>query len=115
MICPTHDTIMHEQPTEYGIRYSCRISGYTMVGWEHGADIPADKPTRDARMAAHEAFDHLWTSRQVIRRDAYKRLSASLRLKPELTHISLFDVAMCERVIEFAEKLPRILLLEKYK
>lgn len=63
----------------------------------------------DARIAAHKAFDAIW-SRQKNRRDrrlarllCYKWLAKRLGIPEEDCHMSMFDVKTCERVISICE------------
>jgi hypothetical protein len=112
MECPVHKTNMQEQVTKYGLRFSC--PDCDMVGWEGDNSTPANKTTRDARMAAHSVFDKIWRNGHIKRSDAYKRLSKRMKLPQKDTHIGMFNEDQCQRVIEFAETLPLVLLKEKY-
>lgn len=60
----------------------------------------ADAKLRSAKMAAHNNFDRLWKSKRISRSAAYGRLSKALGLAPEQTHIGMFDVSQCLRVVE---------------
>jgi hypothetical protein len=100
--------------TKYGNRHFCPEAGCTMVWWEDSDGTPADAQTRAMRMAAHDAFDRLWMSGQLTRKEAYRRLSESLELAPEKTHISMFNAGVCCSVVRFSEKLPLVLLKEKW-
>jgi len=59
----------------------------------------ANAELRRAKMQAHAAFDPLWKSGQMTRREAYRRLSEKMGLTPEETHIGMFDVEQCETVV----------------
>lgn len=59
----------------------------------------ANAELRRAKMAAHAAFDPLWKSGQMSRKKAYKMLSDKMGLKPEETHIGMFDVEQCNTVV----------------
>lgn len=76
--------------------------GSALVGCHPGTitplGTPADKDTRRARMAAHDAFDPLWKSKTLRRTEAYKRLASKLNIRAEDCHIGLFDIATCLRV-----------------
>lgn len=68
----------------------------------------ANKPTREARMKAHAAFDALWQkkmerdkcSKSKARSAGYVWLAKELGIEPVRCHISLFDAAMALRVVE---------------
>jgi hypothetical protein len=60
----------------------------------------ADKQLRAARMAAHAAFDPIWTGREMPRAKAYAWLAKALGTRPADTHIGLFDIAQCEAVVQ---------------
>lgn len=53
-----------------------------------------------ARIAAHNAFDPLWKSGTMSRRAAYDWLAIQLHLPVSACHMVLFDVDMCQRVVE---------------
>jgi hypothetical protein len=59
----------------------------------------ANAELRRAKMAAHAAFDPLWKSGQMTRKEAYKRLSEKMGLTKEQTHIGMFDVEQCRAVV----------------
>lgn len=42
----------------------------------------------------------IYPHRNKTRRNAYKWLSSALGIPAEQTHIGMFDVAMCEKVVE---------------
>ncbi|MCF8017802.1 MAG: DUF3268 family zinc-finger domain-containing protein [Vallitaleaceae bacterium] len=87
----------------YGMIYLCRQCD-AYVGVHKGTDKPlgrlADKELRYWKMAAHEAFDPIWKSRRMRRNDAYTWLAERMGLKPEETHIGMFDVPECKKVIK---------------
>ena len=82
------------------------------VGCHEGTETPlgrlANAELRKAKGNAHAAFDRLWKAK--MRRDkckkheargaAYRWLSQQLGTSPEETHIGMFDVALCKRVVE---------------
>ena len=51
-------------------------------------------------MRAHDAFDPIWKSRKMSRKKAYSWLAEKLKLPEEKTHIGMFDIGMCKKVIE---------------
>lgn len=106
----------------YGMIYLCRgCDAY--VGVHKGSDKPlgrlADKDLREAKKKAHYYFDALWKAKTNIgiledprrskrkvewqracRSQAYKWLSEVMQIKPEFTHIGMFDVEQCEKVVQ---------------
>jgi len=66
----------------------------------------ADSELRQAKMAAHAAFDPLWRDhpdppwgRPGHRKSAYTWLADQLNLSPRHCHIGQMGVAMCQRVV----------------
>jgi hypothetical protein len=59
----------------------------------------ANAELRKAKMAAHAAFDPLWKSGSMSRKKAYALLSDKMGLKPQDTHIGMFDVDQCKQVV----------------
>ena len=78
------------------------------VGCHYGTTQPlgrlANAELRKAKMAAHAAFDPLWKSRRMRRGEAYRWLSKELGIPFEQTHIGMFDVETCRRVVEACQK-----------
>lgn len=60
----------------------------------------ANKELREAKMAAHAAFDPLWKDRGLKRTDAYAWLAEKLGIKMRDCHIAEFDVDKCQQTIE---------------
>lgn len=63
--------------------------------------------TRQARSAAHHAFDQLWRGKQAkyTRTQAYQALGVFMELSEAKCHIGMFDSDQCKQVISFVEKL----------
>ena len=78
------------------------------VGCHPGTTIPlgrlADSALRKAKNRAHKAFDPLWKSGLMTRREAYIWLSAMLHISQENCHIGMFDISTCKRVVEVCNK-----------
>jgi len=64
----------------------------------------ADKSLREAKKKAHEHFDLLWKSGGMQRSEAYARLSTFLGTPKKYTHIGMFSVQTCKRVVEFSKQ-----------
>jgi ssDNA-binding Zn-finger/Zn-ribbon topoisomerase 1 len=67
--------------------------------------IPADKATRQARIAAHAAFDLIWQhdERPQARRRAYRWLQHALKLSEDDAHIGNFTIEQCHALVAAAE------------
>ena len=80
------------------------------VGCHRGTDKPlgrlANAELREWKKKAHAAFDPLWQYGRFRKRRnaAYAWLSQQMHLPIEKTHIGMFDVAECKRVIEICNK-----------
>lgn len=61
---------------------------------------PPGSELAKARIAAHAAFDPLWKSGHFDRGVAYEWLASELGLPVAQTHMVLFDVATCQRVVD---------------
>ena len=82
--------------------------------WDNGKKIVSDgtlpmgrlanAELRQAKMAAHAAFDPIWRDEGTPRRIAYDWLSKQLGIPINRTHIGEFDLAMCQRVVEVCKK-----------
>ena len=59
----------------------------------------ANEELRKARNEAHLYFDKLWKSKKMKRNEAYKWLANKMNLKKEDTHIALFEIEQCKKVI----------------
>ena len=90
----------------YGMIYFCRPCD-AYVGVHKGTTEPlgrlADAELRRWRKTAHAYFDPIWKNRRMSRSQAYSWLSAKMELPQELTHIAMFDVSQCKRVVGIME------------
>ena len=83
------------------------------VGVHEGTLTPlgtlADSELRNKRIRAHHAFDQLWKSGRMTKKEAYRWLQMQFGLPREHAHIGMFGDYMCERLIrectETAEKM----------
>lgn len=106
--CPDCGAPMALRSGRHGPFYSC--TRYPACKGSHGAHpdgrplgTPADAATRAARVAAHRAFDRLW-SRAVpgSRKRAYAWLASELGVA--VVHMGEMDAATCARVVELCER-----------
>lgn len=85
--------------------YLCRNCG-AYVGVHTGTLIPlgtlANYELRKARNKAHIEFDKLWKSptRIMTRYEAYKKLADIMNKDIKYTHIALFEVEECQKVLK---------------
>lgn len=98
----------------YGMVYLCNPCK-AWVGIHKGTDKAlgrlANAELRRAKGQAHMYFDQLWKrkmlkhnlNKKTARGRAYKWLSESLGVPFELTHIGMFDVDMCKKVVELCK------------
>ena len=74
------------------------------VGCHKGTITPlgrlANAELRKAKSAAHNSFDPKWRNRSMSRDQAYDWLSRKLGIDKKDCHIGMFDVDMCNKVIE---------------
>ena len=66
----------------------------------------ANAELRSIRIKAHAAFDPKWKQGGMSRSKAYRWLSKQLGIRFEDTHIGMFDMDQCQRVIEVCESKP---------
>jgi hypothetical protein len=64
----------------------------------------ANAELRMWRQAAHSVLDPIWKSKQMGRRDVYRKLAKHLGIRYRLCHISLFGIDRCQKAIEFLKK-----------
>ena len=65
--------------------------------------VPGNKETKLARIRAHKVFDVLWQDKLMTRGQAYSWMQKRMQLTKGEAHFSKFDVAECEKVIEFVK------------
>lgn len=79
---------------------ACQASVGVHEGTHHPLGTLADHDTKNARKAAHAAFDPIWKSKQLKREEAYRWLAAQLDIERWRCHISWFDAALCKQVVK---------------
>lgn len=91
----------------YGMIYLCRPCD-AFVGCHRGTTkplgTPANRKLRKRRIAAHNAFDPVWRSGKVKRKEAYKMLAEYMGIDGGKAHIAMFDEAQCEKVLNFIKE-----------
>lgn len=89
----------------YGMIYLCKPCD-AYVGVHHRTTKVAlgrlaNKELREAKKRAHLYFDPIWKNNIIQgRRNAYKWLSEQLCIPEKYTHIGMFDVELCEKVVQ---------------
>lgn len=90
----------------YGYAYRCPKCG-AFVGCHKGTSSPlgtlADAELRAWRKKAHRAFDPTWKRGKMKRKAAYAWLSEQMGIDIDHTHIAMFNVDQCRRVVEIVE------------
>lgn len=64
----------------------------------------ANAELRRAKSAAHAAFDPLWMSKRMRRRDAYRWLAGELGISAANCHIGMLDVDGCKAVVAVVKR-----------
>lgn len=64
----------------------------------------ADGELRHKRIQAHRAFDRLWRSGLMTKKEAYQWMRTEFGLHEEQAHIAQFGAYMCDRLICACEK-----------
>jgi hypothetical protein len=82
----------------------CHQKGAPVGGKASDGTLPlgrlANAELRRAKSAAHAAFDPLWKSGRMSRREAYGWLASKLGIHADQCHIGMFDVHHCKAVID---------------
>ena len=109
VICPYcgHEAKLIDSKQVYGKSYGNMYMCWdcdAYVGTHKGTTKPlgrlANKELGHWTVQAHNAFDIKWRGALMSRKDAYRWLSKSLDIPIEQTHIGMFDVDICKRVVE---------------
>jgi hypothetical protein len=87
----------------YGMIYYCKDCD-AYVGVHKGTDKPlgilANAELRGWKKRAHFYFDRLWKDKIMTRKAAYKWLSKQLNKNSSETHIGMFGISDCKRVVD---------------
>jgi len=70
----------------------------------YGSKTLANKELRELRRYCHELFDSYWKSNGLPRSLGYKILSSKLGIKKRNCHIALFDVGLCNKLINIFKR-----------
>lgn len=98
--------------TSYGMIYYC-ASCEAYVGVHKDTDKAlgrlANKELREWKSNAHFWFDKIWKEGYMSRSEAYLWLSQKSNLPAEYTHIGMFGVETCQKVVQFSQDLLDVL------
>lgn len=64
----------------------------------------ANAELRKLKMEAHAAFDPIWKTGKMKRKEAYSYLADRMKVKVKECHIGYFSEDQCRRVIEIAQE-----------
>lgn len=62
----------------------------------------ANAELRDAKRRAHAAFDPIWKSKFMSRREAYQWAAGALGISADNCHIGMFDVERCDQIAKLS-------------
>ena len=90
----------------YGNSWLC-VPCDAYVGCHKGTNKPlgrlANKDLRQAKMKAHIAFDPLWKSKKMTRREAYIFLANKLGVETKDCHIGMFSIYQCDLTVTICD------------
>jgi hypothetical protein len=94
-----------------GLYWICRpCEAY--VGCHKGTKDPmgsmAKPELRRMRMKAHAAFDVIWKTKRMKRKDAYAMLAHDLGIPFHSCHIAYFDEEQCRKTVEASGRIMRL-------
>jgi len=105
LLCAECGQPMQLRSSRFGPFYGCTT--WPNCEGTHGAHpdgapkgIPADKPTRLARIRAHTVFDRIWKSKAKKRHQAYGWMRQAMGLSHSEAHIAMFSIEQCEKLIQ---------------
>lgn len=108
-----HGDDLYPYRRDFGPLWACRCGAY--VGCHPGTVLPlgrlANRELREAKKAAHAAFDPFWqkeidagTKARAARSFGYAWLAMEMGISPDQCHIGWFDLALCQEVIEICTR-----------
>lgn len=105
--CPVHNQPLTFCHGRFGGYYACMsVEGCDVSAGKSKHDghfYLSDQEMRNLKHKAHDAFDKLWSSKLMTRREAYHWLSGVMGTVLNQTHILHFTAEQCQRVVELAE------------
>lgn len=101
---------VHNNPNYEGKMWVCENfpSCDAYVSCHKDTTIPmgrlANERLRLLKKEAHKAFDPIWKSGLMTRKEAYMWLADMLHIENEVCHIGMFDVKQCQKTIYMCRK-----------
>ena len=92
----------------YGLMYLCKkCNAYCGVHKDTSRSLGsvANKELREWRKITHNNFDVIWKHKIMDRNDAYQWLSIELDLEEDYTHIGMFQIDTCKKVVRLCKSL----------
>lgn len=114
--CPDCGAPLVLKEGKHGKFYGCSRFRWTGCGGSHSAHqstgkpmgVPAKQEVKEARKAAHRAFDELWTTGRMSRKQAYAWMQKVMQMTKREAHIARFDLAQCARLIDEVQRLRKL-------
>jgi ssDNA-binding Zn-finger/Zn-ribbon topoisomerase 1 len=110
LTCPECGAAMVLKPSRFKPFFGCSRWPETGCPGSHGAHpdgspmgVPANGATKRARVRAHEAFDRMWKSGHMTRKEAYRWMQLALGMTRDEAHIGKYSEAECEQLIALVE------------
>lgn len=101
------DVYPHRPDLDDRLFWVCRVCD-AWVGCHPGTARPmgtlANESLRRSRRSAHAAFDPLWRSGVMTRKQAYTWLAGALNVAIEDCHIGMFGASKCRRVVKVSQE-----------
>jgi hypothetical protein len=91
----------------YGMVYLCQPCDAYVGVHKHTDKALGRLANAELRMwkkEAHKFFDRIWKGQLKTRTSAYKWLARELGIPSPVTHIGMFDVDNCRKVVEVSKK-----------
>ncbi len=105
-VCPIHHCEFVQRTAQFGQFWGCpQYPACDLTASKSKFDKRwrmGDQRLRDAKHAAHAAFDLLWGTGRMRRGDAYRWLQTGMGLEADKCHILHFTEAGCAEVVRLA-------------
>lgn len=105
--CPVHGCEFEQRHGRFGMFYGCphypECDRTASRSKQDKLWRISDQLTRNARKAAHKAFDELWKSGKIPRTACYRALAKLMDMPANKCHIEHFGVEYCGRVVELVK------------
>jgi len=102
MFCPIHQIEMPTEITKNGLMSVCPVVGCNIIALNGKLSKRATKGNKKYRKLAHKVFDRSWRT-SYDRTLLYQELAIFMGKSIEQTHIGLFGIDECKKVIKFSK------------